>query len=230
MRSPRICWFLHKILWFLTSSDFVFINYSSNIVLVSIAEAKPSLTFLIPMECTHGFWSWRRKLLALMRHSKKRSAFISFFFWTATIQYGNTKLIFFCVFSEADCLHFFPSIIKEESRLKKGFGIRRRYFFVYFTIENRIMMSSIALPIRMFLALATEKSTILEELEERVWGYKEFPMLSNHRIPSNVGVFIAFGIGGHGIAGNGHSHLNQIVSWNVHKHQLKSWENREPFF
>ena len=29
-------------------------------------------------------------------------------------------------------------------------------------------MSSIALPIRMFLALATEKSTILEELEERV--------------------------------------------------------------
>ena len=119
MRSPRICWFLHKILWFLTSSDFVFINYSSNIVLVSTAEAKPSLTFLIPMECTHGFWSWRRKLLALMRHSKKRSAFISFFFWTATIQYGNTKLIFFCVFSEADCLHFFPSIIKEESHVSK---------------------------------------------------------------------------------------------------------------
>ena len=43
-------------------------------------------------------------------------------------------------------------------------------------------------------------------------GDKEFPMLSNHRIPSNIGVFIAFGIGGHGIAGNGYSHLNQIVS------------------
>ena len=160
MRSPRICWFLHKILWFLTSSDFVFINYSSNIVLVSIAEAKPSLTFLIPMECTHGFWSWRRKLLALMRHSKKRSAFISFFFWTATIQYGNTKLIFFCVFSEADCLHFFPSIIKRrKSRLKRGFRNPEKIFFcVFFTIENRIMMSSIALPIKLFLALAAEKS------------------------------------------------------------------------
>ena len=125
---------------------------------------------------------------------------------------------------------FLPLNNKRRVTSQKGIWNPEKIFFVYFTIENRIMMSSIALPIRMFLALATEKSTILEELEERVWGYTEFPMLSNHRIPSNVGVFIAFGIGGHGIAGNGHSHLNQIVSWNVHKHQLKSREKREPFF
>ena len=47
LMDPRICWFLYKILWFLTS-----------FYLVSIAR-------FVLCAFTKNFWSWRRKLLAL---------------------------------------------------------------------------------------------------------------------------------------------------------------------
>ena len=72
--------------------------------------------------------------------------------------------------------------------------------------------------IKLFLGLAAEKRSIISEERKKVFLLKEEAMIIEIRnfqfsiIGSNVGVFIAFGIGGHGVAGNGHSHLNQIVS------------------
>ena len=57
-----------------------------------------------------------------------------------------------------------------------------------------------------------KKEVVFSVSEEGVDDIDNFQRVFFHPIPSNVGVFIAFGIGGHGVAGNGHSHLNQIVS------------------